>query len=370
MLERIRNMVRKEFIQIFRDKRVKFTIFFAPIFQLIIFGYAVTTDIRNIPTAIYNFDTSFESRELIRRFSSSGYFKVIDFPASPHQLRDLIDKGKVTTIIQINRGFARDLKRGVPAKIQLIFDGTDSNAALLALNYANRIISNYSAEIKNSKMKDFYIQVDARPRVWYNPELKSRNYNVPAVIALIITLVSFLLTSMAIVREREIGTIEQLMVTPLKPYELMVGKAIPFAIIAFFDMVLITIVSIFWFKIPIKGSFLLLAFSTAIYLLSVLGMGLFISTIARTQQQALMTTFLFFLPIILLSGFMFPIENMPKIIQYATYINPLRYFLVIIRGIFLKGNGIDILWQQIGALVIIGAAVLTMSSLRFKKRLE
>ena len=204
---------------------------------------------------------------------------------------------------------------------------------------------------------------------WYNPELKSKNYNVPGVIAIVIMLTCLLLTAMAVVREREIGTMEQLMVTPIRPLELILGKTIPFALIGFFDMVLVTVIAYLKFDIPIKGSFLLLFASTAIYLLSVLGMGLFISTISRTQQQALMATFLFYVPAVLLSGFMFPIENMPKIIQYGTYINPLRYFLVIIRGIFLKGNGIAVLWPQMLSMFVLGIFVITASSLRFSKRL-
>jgi ABC-2 type transport system permease protein len=211
--------------------------------------------------------------------------------------------------------------------------------------------------------------MDIRTRVWYNPDLISRNYHVPGVIAIMIMLISLLLTSMAIVREREIGTMEQLMVTPLRPAELILGKTAPFAVIGFFDMFLITTVGVFWFNIPIKGSLLLLTACTGIYLLPVLGIGLFISTISKTQQQALMATFLFFSPAILLSGFVFPIENMPEAIQYGTYLNPLRYFLVIIRGIFLKGAGIDVLWPQMLSLLILGILVTVSSSLRFRKRL-
>lgn len=211
--------------------------------------------------------------------------------------------------------------------------------------------------------------VDLRTRAWYNPDLRSRNYNVPGVIAIVIMLTCLLLTSMAVVREREIGTMEQLMVTPLKPIELMLGKTIPFAIIGFFDVFLVTMVGVFWFNIPIKGPIQLMPLATAIYLLSVLGIGLFISTISKTQQQAMMATFLFYIPAVLLSGFMFPIENMPEIIQYGTYINPLRYFLVIIKGIFLKGNGIGILWPQMVSLLLLGIIVITLSSLRFRKRI-
>ncbi|MBP1750742.1 MAG: transporter permease, partial [Deltaproteobacteria bacterium] len=208
------------------------------------------------------------------------------------------------------------------------------------------------------------------PRAWYNADLKSKNYNVPGVIAIMILVVCLLLTSMAIVREREIGTMEQLMVTPIRPTELILGKTIPFAIIGFFDMFLVTLVGVIWFDVPIRGSILLLVLATGVYLLSVLGIGLFISTISKTQQQAMMATFLFFAPAVLLSGLMFPIENMPVAAQIITYLNPLRYFLVIIRGIFLKGSGIMILWPQFLALFVLGASVVAISSLRFKKRLN
>lgn len=362
-------MVIKEFIQIFRDKRMKAIVFFTPIMQLLAFGYAVTTDVNNISTAIYDLDKSYESREIARRLESSGYFSIRYFTESPDEAQYLLDKGKVVTAIQINRGFSSDLKKGSPANIQILIDGTDSNTGTVAMDYASRIITKYAKDSGKQQTGALRSGIDLRSRALYNPDLRSKNYNVPGVISIVIMLTCLLLTSMAIVREREIGTMEQLMVTPLKPVELMLGKTIPFAAIGFFDMFLVTAVGILWFDIPIKGSISLMPLTTAIYLLSVLGIGLFISTISKTQQQALMATFLFYIPAVLLSGFMFPIENMPKLIQYVTYINPLRYFLVIIRGIFLKGNWINILWPQIISLLLLGTAVITVSSLRFKKRL-
>lgn len=368
MLERIKQMVIKEFIQVFRDKRMKAIVFVIPLIQTMVFGYAVTTDINNITTAYYDLDKSYESRELARRLESSGYFRIKHIPGSVKEMQELVDRGKVLCAVQINNGFSKDLKKGIPTEVQVIVDGTDSNTATVAMAYANNIILKYAKDIGSNIISPPGINLSAR--AWYNPELKSKNYNVPGVIAMVIMLTSLLLTSMAVVREREIGTMEQLMVTPLKPIELILGKTIPFAIIAFFDMALITVFGILTFDIPVRGPLLLLPVSTAIYLLSVLGTGLFISTIAKTQQQALMATFLFYIPAILLSGFMFPIENMPHIIQYGTFINPLRYFLVIIRGIFLKGNGIGILWPQMTALLALGIVVMTLSSLRFKKRIQ
>ncbi|GAB4387667.1 MAG: ABC transporter permease [Thermodesulfovibrionales bacterium] len=369
MLERVRSMVIKEFIQVFRDPRMKAIVFITPILQLLLFGYAVTTDVRDISTAFYDLDKSPESRELARRLESSGYFDLRYRPGSPEEVTRLLDRGDVFCAVQINRGFSRDLRKGGQAEVQVLVDGTDSNTAAVAMDYANRVIARYAEDLRPPGGPGAG-GIDLRSRAWYNPDLRSRNYNVPGVIAVVIMLACLLLTSMAVVREREIGTIEQLMVTPLKPLELMLGKTIPFAAIGFFDVFLVTNVAIYWFDIPIKGPLYVLPASTAIYLLSVLGMGLFISTISRTQQQALMATFLFYIPAVLLSGFMFPIENMPQAIQYATYLNPLRYFLIIIRGLFLKGAGLEILWPQMAVLAALGLAAMTISSLRFKKRME
>lgn len=386
-------MVIKEFIQVFRDRRMKAIVFVIPVMQLMVFGYAVTTDVNNISTAVYDLERSYESREIVRRLEASGYFNVRYYAESPKEIQDLLDRGKVTAAIQINRGFSSDLKKGRPTEIQILVDGTDSNTATVAMDYANRIILKYAKDNSpqpplqiNSPQSPLKIRgeavrqgryewgaegggVDLRTRAWYNPELKSRNYNVPGVIAVVIMLTCLLLTSMAVVREREIGTMEQLMVTPLRPIELILGKTIPFAIIGFFDMILVVVVAVLKFDVPIKGALYLLPLSTGIYLLSVLGIGLLISTISRTQQQALMATFLYYIPSVLLSGFMFPIANMPEIFQYMTYLNPLRYSLVIIRGIFLKGNGLAVLWPQMAALLALGIIVITVSSLRFKKRL-
>jgi ABC-2 type transport system permease protein len=363
-------MVLKEFIQIFRDRRMKAIVFFIPLLQLFGFGYAVTFDVNNVPTALCDLDRSADSRELARRLEASGYFSIRYRPGSPGEIRGLIDRGEALCALQIDRGFAKDILKGDPVAVQVIVDGTDSNTATVALNYASRIIAQYAKDKSAQMTGPRHDILDVRTRAWYNPELRSRNYNVPGVIAIVIMLTCLLLTSMAIVREREIGTMEQLMVTPLKPVELILGKTIPFALIGFFDMILVTVVAVLHFGIPINGPLWLLPIGTSIYLLSVLGIGLFISTISRTQQQALTATFFVYIPSVLLSGFMFPIENMPKVIQYATLANPLRYFLVIIRGIFLKGIGLDILWPQMAALLVIGIAVMTASSLRFRKRLS
>jgi ABC-2 type transport system permease protein len=385
MWERIKHILKKEFIQIRRDKRMVFVIFVAPLIQLLVLGYVVTTDVNHIPTAIFDQDLSQKSREIISLFKNSGYFDIVSWIENEKEAKGILDKGKATFLIQIPSGFSKDLKKGETAEIQIILDGTNSNTAGVILNYTNQIFSSYSQKMikeRISKVRGaFYTfqpqimgvklaSVDPEVRAWYNPELKSRDFNVPAVIALILLVTTIMLTSMAVVREKEIGTIEQLIVTPIRPAELLVGKIIPFALIGFFEVFLITFFTIFWFKIPLKGNFLLLLFTTGLYLFTTLGIGLLISTLSKTQQQAMMSTFFFIMPAIILSGFMFPISNMPKIIQYLTYLNPLRYFLVIIRGIFLKGVGLRILWNQMIPLGIIGVAVLSLSILRFRKRIE
>ncbi|HEY3274989.1 MAG TPA: ABC transporter permease [Syntrophorhabdaceae bacterium] len=370
MGERTIQLIIKEFIQTFRDKRMIFFLFVTPVIQLVLFGYVATFDVNSIRTAFYDLDKSPQSRELEGRLRESGYFRIDYRPGSPEELRELVDRGKVLCAVQVNTNFAKDLKRGIPTRVQVIVDGTDSNTAMIAMGYINTVIAKYSKEMApQGSIVPHLSKIEFRTRVWYNPDLRSRNYMVPGVIALIIMLTCLLLTSMAVVREREVGTMEQLMVTPIKPLELILGKTVPFAAIGFFDMALVTAVGVFWFGIPIKGAFLFLFLCTAVYLLPVLGIGLYISTISKTQQQAMMATFFFFQPAILLSGFATPIENMPMVFQYITYLNPLRYFLVIVRGIFLKGVGITVLWPEVTALLALGTVILTLGALRFKKRL-
>ncbi len=370
MFERVRYLITKEFIQIFREKRMIFFLFVTPLIQLVLFGYVATFDVNSISTAMCDLDKSYESRELARKLESSGYFSIKYRPESQQEIQGLVDKGEVLCAIQINRGFSKDLKRGVPTEIQVIVDGTDSNTAMIAMGYVNTVIAGYGKERLSPPVRAKLLKIEFRTRVWYNPDLKSRNYMVPGVIALIIMLTCLLVTSMSVVRERELGTMEQIMVTPIRPIELMLGKTIPSAVIGFFDMSLVTVVGVFWFDVPIKGAFLLLFLCTTVYLLPILGIGLFISTISKTQQQAIMATFFFFQPSILLSGFATPIENMPDIFQYITYLNPLRYFLIIVRGIFLKGVGMNVLWPEILCLLVLGMTILTLSALRFKKRLS
>ncbi|MDD5538408.1 MAG: ABC transporter permease [Candidatus Omnitrophica bacterium] len=374
MWERAKSIFIKEFKQIFRDPRMKTIIFITPLIQIILFGYAANKDINYVPTAIFDRDNTKESRELLRDFTYSKYFipkYFIDTEAGENQV---LDKGQANVVIRIDRGYGRNLDAGKDAQIQLAYDGTDSNTAMVVMGYANTIMQAYQYGLLKQEALERggmggIPYVDLRDRAWFNGNLISRNYYLPGVIATIVTMMSLLLSSMAIVKEKEIGTMEQLIVSPLRPMELILGKLLPFGIIALVQIVLITALGVLWFHVPLRGNLLLLLFATCIYLFTTLGIGLFISTISSTQQESMMSVFLFYLPTVLLSGFAYPIANMPQAIQVFTYLNPLRYFMVIIRGIFLKGVGITILWQQMVPLLFIGLCVIVLSTLQFKKKM-
>ncbi len=360
-IRRIREMVRKEFLQLFRDPRMYRVLLVAPIIQLVIFGFAVSTDVRNTATFLVDQDRTAASRELVESWTASGYFRIAGQSQDPKELISALDHGDATVGLAIPVGFAVDLNRG-EAKVQILLDGTNSNLATVSQGYAEQILTTWglaAAEI------DFKPPVELRQRAWFNPDLASRNYNVPAVIGAIITLVCLLLTSLAIVREREIGTLEQLMVSPIRPIELLLGKTIPFAVIGIVDMVLVSTVAVLFFEIPLVGEVSLLFGATLLYLLSALGIGLLISTISKTQQEAFMSTFLVFMPTILLSGFMFPVRSMPKLFQWLTLLNPLRHYLEIIRSIFLKGVGLEALWSQHASLLVLGLSLMAIAVARF-----
>lgn len=376
MLERVKPMLVKEFIQIFRDSRMKGVIFLMPVVQLLIFGYAVTTDVKNVKTVVYDLDHSISSRKLIANFRSSEYFEVIEYIDSEQRATRLIDEAKAQIVIRINKGFHGELIAGRKAAVQIILDGTDSNTAGIALDYAARIINDFSENVLLARINQLQGSqpltgtVALEPRAWFNENLESRNFYVPGVIAIIVMLITLMLTSMAIVREKEIGTMEQIMVTPITSTEFILGKTVPFALIGFADVAIITLVGVLWFKVPIRGNVMLLFAATALYLMTTLGIGLLISTVSQTQQQAMMSTFFFYFPAVLLSGFMFPIANMPEVIQWLTFLNPLRYFLIILRGIFLKGIGVETLWPQMAALAVLGLAFLRFASKRFTKTIS
>ena len=375
MGERIVTMLRKEFRSVLRDPRMRMVIFGLPIIQCLIFGYAVTMDVRHVRLVIIDRDHTPASRALITRFTGSDYFDAVEYTNDEARARALIDAAEASAILQINARFGADLAAGRAAPVQLLVDGSDSNTARLVLNYSVVIATAYGNQVMVEQAlrqagRTFVTgSVDLRYRAWFNENLESRNYIVPGIMAMLVMLVSLMLTSMAIVREKEAGTIEQIMVTPIQPVEFILGKCLPFAVIGFIDVLLVTAVGVFWFDIPIRGSLLLLLFCTALFLMTTLGIGLFISTVSGTQQQAMMTTFFFFFPAMLLSGFIYPVANMPLVIQWITLANPLRHFLVIIRSIFLKGVGPDVLWPQMTALFVIGLCVLTFAVKRFHKTL-
>jgi ABC-2 type transport system permease protein len=376
MFRKVRYLFVKELIQTLRDKRMRITLIVPPILQLVIFGYAANMDVKHIRTAIRDLDRSVESRDLIGRFGSSKYFDIVSYPNTPGEVKTLIDQEEVTVSIEIPTDFSRKLKKGDTATVQIILDGSESNTALIALGYANQILSEFSTQLLVKRLNRAGMigfeeaGVDLRHRTLFNPNFESRIFYVPGVIASIAFLIPIILTAQAIVREREIGTLEQIMVTPVHSWELMVGKTLPFALIGLFDVIMIALIGVFWFGVPLRGNPLVLLSGAVLFLMSSVAIGLFISTICSTQQQAQISTFFFVMPAFTLSGFAFPIENMPEWIQYLTYANPLRYFLVIIRGVFLKAVGLDILWPQMLALGILGALMILLSSLRFQKRLK
>jgi ABC-2 type transport system permease protein len=369
---RIREMVRKEFIQLFRDKRSRPILILTPLIQLLVFGYVVNYDIKDIRVALIDQAQTRESRLLADTFTAGGIFRITHRPADARGMEELFLNGKADIGIRIPPDFSSRIRRGKTADVQILADGGMSNMASLRISYAVMVLDRLNTElVRELYGRDLhYGKIDARIRAWYNPNLDSQNFFVPGIVAFVIMLISLLLTSIAIIKERENGTMEQLIVTPLKPIELIIGKTIPYTIIAVGQMVFVMLFALYWFDVPLAGSVLDLFLATCLFLLSTLGVGLFISTVSKTQQQAMMTTFFFILPFFMLSGFVFPIANMPEVVQWLTYLNPLRYFLVIIRGIFLKGVGLHILWPQYVALAVLGIMVFTGAIGRFRKRLD
>ncbi len=363
---RLRELMRKEFIQVLRDPRLRGLIFVAPILQLLVLGYAVSSDVRRTALFVVDHDRTRVSRELVETLTASGYFRLAGGSERSGDLARALEGGRAVVGLEIPRGFTEALGEGRGADVQVIVDGTDSNTAIIAGGYAERIIAGYGTRAGPPRSAPL---LELRERAWFNPGLLSRNYNVPGVVGILMLLVCLLLTSLAVVREREIGTLEQLMVSPLRPVEMVAGKTLPFGLVALFDLAIVLIVAMAWFQIPFAGSLPLLVLASLLYLLSGLGTGLFISTVSRTQQEAFMATFLFFMPTVLLSGFMFPVENMPAVFRWATLLNPMRHYLVIVREIFLKGTGFTALWPQYAALLALGGGILAFAATRFHKTL-
>ncbi|MCL4478132.1 MAG: ABC transporter permease [Deltaproteobacteria bacterium] len=372
-LLRVKAIARKEFIQLRRDKRMLFIAFMAPIIQLTLFGYAATLDVKSVPVVVCDMDQSMQSRTILNDITASGYFVIQNRVPSIRDVRKSLDDGEDMVGIVIPEGLERDINGDRKAYIQTVIDGSNAIYATMVRSYLERIITNRALELSAEQMSKTglkpFTPLDIQPRVWYNPTLKSMDFMVPGVFALVLMIISTVLTSMAIVKEKERGTIEQLIVTPIKPIELIAGKLLPFAIISLIDITLVTMVSVFWFQIPLHGSFILLFLLSALFMLTTLGLGLLISTVSKTQQQAMMISMLLIMPIILLSGVMSPIDNMPVAVQYFTFLIPLRYFIVIVRYIFMKGSGMYILWPDALALAFFGIVLFLLSVSRFKKRL-
>ena len=371
-IRRVLHLMRKELLELKQDPRLFGIVILAPIIQLNVLGYAATTDVKDIPIAIVDADRSTASRDLIRRFETSANFKIVAMPGSTNEIDSYLDRGEAWMAISIPPDYGRKVASGRPTTIQLVADGTDSNSTGVAMGYAQTLIGGYVQDQIAAAMPGAAATPLVQPeiRVWFNARLESRDFMIPGIVALLLLVITTNLSAMAIVREKEVGTLEQLNVTPLARWELIAGKLLPYAFIGIIDVVLVLIVAIYWFEVPMRGSIPLLFGMCLIYLLSTLGLGLFVSTISQTQQQAMMTTIFFFMmPMLYLSGFIFPIENMPKWIQPFTYLIPLRYFLVIVRGIFQKGIGMEVLWPQALALFAWGAAVLALATQRSSKRL-
>ena len=368
-MQRLRCLVRKEFLELRMNPRLFGLVVIAPILQLTMLGYAATTDVKNVPLLIADGDRSAASRELVARFDASPNFTVVDTVTTVNEIEPYLERGTASLVLSIPAGYGTTLRSGRPVKVQVVADGTDSNSTTVALGYATSLIGGYAQDlVATSGDMTGGSGIDPRIRVWFNPQLESRHFMIPGVLALVLLIVTANLAAMAIVREKELGTLEQLNVTPLRRWELIVGKLLPYGLIALVDVLLVVAVAVLWFEVPLRGSFALLFAMSLLYVLSTLALGLFISTISDTQQQAMMTaTFFFLTPMIYLSGFIFPIENMPAVIQPITYLIPLRYFLVIVRGIFLKGIGLDLLWPQAAALGAWGAAMLVLAVARSRK---
>ena len=373
MIVRTLSVMRKEFLHIVRDKRTLGVMLLMPVIQLLLMGYAATTDIDQLRTAVLDQDKSAASRDLIEAYRASKYFDIVAHAESQRQLAYLVDKGDVRAGLIIPGGHGQSMAAGGQSQIAFVIDGSDPSVASTVFSASQAVGQAYSMEVLERTTgidPEAMPGVQVRPRVWYNPEMKSANFMIPGIIGMILYFLTALFTAQAIVRERENGTIEQLIVTPVRSLELIVGKVVPYAVVSFIGVLEVLALGVFWFGVPIRGSLGLMLGLSALFLLTSLGIGIFISTVANTQQEAMLLTWLTMLPAIFLAGFFFPIEAMPGWLQALAYVVPLRYMLVVIRGIFLKGVGLDILYPQVVAMVVFGVAIMLLSAARFRKRLE
>jgi ABC-2 type transport system permease protein len=373
MLVRVLSIVRKEFLHIVRDPRTLAVMFLIPIVQLLLLGYAATTDVKHLTTAVLDQDRTPRSRDLTDSYRASGYFDITLYVGSEGEMAQAMDRGTVRAGLIIPAGYQDSLGRGEKVSVGFVIDGSDPTVANTALAAAQGVGQAQSLEVVQKALgarMEAAPAIDVQPRVWYNPSMESANFMIPGLIGMILQMLTMLLTAMAIVREREQGTIEQLIVTPIRPLELIVGKVAPYVVIAFWDLLEILAIGVWWFGVPIHGSVPLLLELSAIFLLTSLGLGILISTVSKTQQEAMMLTFFIMLPSIFLSGYFFPIDAMPRLLQYASQTIPLTYVLIIVRAIILKGVGFEVLSGDVMALALFGAVVMVLAAARFRKRLE
>jgi ABC-2 type transport system permease protein len=372
MFKRLKHMLIKEFLQLLRDPRMRITIFAMPVVQMTIFAFALTTDVTNIQTAVLDSDNTPASRSLVADFTASGYFEVVEYAASQAQLAEILDHSRARAVLHIPAGYMDALDRG-GASVQLLADGTDSNTTAIVFGYTQQVVMEHSrkllAEAAAFQGRQAPAPVSFELRAWFNPNLESKLYFVPGLIGVMLLVITTILTSVAIVREKEAGTIEQVMVTPITSLEFILGKTVPFVIIGYILMTLMLGIAMLVFGIRIAGDPLLLYALTGIYILGNLGMALIISVASSTQQQAVLTAFLFIMPCVLLSGFMFPVDNMPEVVQYATYLNPMRYYIDILRGVVIKGAGVAELWPAILGQSVLAVGFMLTAVARFKKTL-
>jgi ABC-2 type transport system permease protein len=376
MNPRLGSLIRKEFIQILRDPRTLILVLVMPVMQLFLLGYAATNDVRNIPLAVYNQDPGPEARALLDAYRAADYFSLAYEVGSEQELRNLIDGGKARAGLIIPPDYGDQLQGGSVAQVAFVLDGSDPTTAATALSAAQAIGQQQATQVLRERLarhgQSSAVQppIEIRTQVWYNPDLVSAYFMIPGVIGMILYFITTVLTATAIVRERERGTIEQLIVTPIRSWELVVGKLLPYVILALLNTLEVLFVGALWFKVPIRGSLVLILVLSGLFLASSLGIGLLVSTIANTQQEAMLTVMMTMLPSIFLSGFFFPLEAMPRVMQWISYLIPLRYYLLIIRTLLLKGVGADMLKGDILALTIFGSAIMVAAALRFHKRLD
>jgi len=376
MWQRLQVMLMKEFLELRRDRWAMFRLIVPMLIQVIVFGYAATFTVSHVAMSVLDLDRSQASRELVSHFVATGRFDLVEFADTQRQITADIDSGRAMMGIVIHAGFAQNLYNGRTAPLQVMVDGTNSNTALIAMGYVSQIVGLFQAEAQQNAWPILLgaaspaITVSLTERPWFNEDLADRWFFIPGVIGTLTLMQVVSLTAFAVVREREVGTLEQIMVSPIRPFEFILGKTLPFFLIGLGDVTLVTTVGVLWFHIPFVGSMLVMLLGASLFLLAALGMGLLLSTMSGTQQQAFALNFFFVNPFFILSGFAFPIAAMPQAMQWFTLINPLRYFLVVIRAVLLKGVGVETLWPELLAMALLGTAMLTLSILRFRKSLD